>query len=86
MDQKELVMAIITEIAQGLQEFVYNRQEGNSEDPEESIVSASYIQVNNLLIATAQKFGVDPTKRKDTEPDTESNVVLDEVDSKENNK
>lgn len=46
----------IKEIAQGLQEFVYNRQEGDKENPAESMVVATYIQVNNLLIDVANKY------------------------------
>lgn len=56
MTQKELAAAIVTDIAQGLQEHVYNRQEGNHDDPQESIVYATYIEINNLLISVAHKY------------------------------
>ena len=57
---KKLALSIVVDIAEGLQQFVYNRQEGDHSDPKESIISASFIQVNTLLKTTAAKYGVSP--------------------------
>lgn len=59
-ENKKLALSIIVDIAEGLQQFVYNRQEGDHNDPKESIISASFIQVNTLLKTTAAKYGVSP--------------------------
>lgn len=52
------VKDIIVEVANGLQKFVYVREEGNPDNPEDAIIMAPFAMVNNLLVDIAKDHGV----------------------------
>lgn len=49
---------VIIEIATGLQKFVYVREEGNPDNPDDAIIMAPFAMINNILVEIAKSHGV----------------------------